>query len=476
MGGSVKLRINLRGETEVPEAVTPATSDSQAASIEVPQNNVETIGNESAAAGAGGDPPQKTLKTLLFEFAVEDTGPGIPEHLQKRVFEPFVQGDLRLSKRYGGTGLGLSICAQLTTMMHGSIDLKSLDQSGSMFTVQLPLGFVRAGASNTPASEFAELLSPITNHQAMSRIAVNPTLKRKNEAHLAGSHDGTNNKEGPTNCENFGRTNKPVLPALDHPSTLSGSLQSAPASGGSEIGHRTPGDDTANSAGSAQTIMATPGEFIGMESLRVLVAEDNMVNQEVVSRMLKLEHINDITFAKDGREAVDCVKEALELRRNFHLVFMDIQMPNLDGLEATQIIRKLGYTAPIVALTAFAEDSNVKECRDAGMNSFLAKPIKRTELRKVLMEYCRYPSKEEMDKEKAGWDAIDEDRRAMQEKDLLSMATGPRSKSTIVTRKDRSICEVSEKWWDQQHNSDSDKENAEASTATALEEISGVHK
>ncbi|KAF8450198.1 hypothetical protein BGX38DRAFT_1092221 [Terfezia claveryi] len=352
-GGSVTLRINLRGEREITESIassqaTSSTSlkaDSQDAAMEIPRN------------------PAQLVKTLLFEFAIEDTGPGIPEHLQERVFEPFVQGDSRLSKRYGGTGLGLSICAQLTTMMRGTISLESLEQSGSIFTVKLPFGFVRN---------------------------------------------------------------------------------------------------------------ATPGEFIGMESLRVLVAEDNMVNQEVVSRMLKLEHINDITFAKDGREAVNCVKEALEQRRNFNLVFMDIQMPNVDGLEATQIIRQLGYTAPIVALTAFAEDSNVKECREAGMDSFLAKPIKRTELRKVLMEYCRHPSKEEMDREKAEWDAIDEDKRAMQKKDLLSMAAGSQSESTATTRKDRSISEVGEKWWDQkQHNSDSDKENAEMSTATAVEEING---
>ncbi|KAF8430219.1 histidine kinase-group VI protein [Tirmania nivea] len=467
-GGSVELRINLRGETEITKSITSSTAldrlqwsaahsqtaskaslkpavnpkehsptstpsptmvNGQAASTEASSANTETVENENAVAGTDEDPPQQTLKTLLFEFAVEDTGPGIPEHLQKRVFEPFVQGDLRLSKRYGGTGLGLSICAQLTKLMHGTINLKSLEQTGSTFTVQLPLGFVRNGASNMLASEFAELLLPITSHQAMSHTAVSPTNSKKNRAHLAASHDGTNSKERPTNGANFGRTNKPVLPALDRPYyTPSGPLQSMPANEGSDIDYNTPGGDTINSTGSASTIIATPGEYIGMESLRVLVAEDNMVNQEVVSRMLKLEHIIDITFAKDGREAVDCVKEALEQRRNFNLVLMDIQMPNVDGLEATQIIRKLGYTAPIVALTAFAEDSNVKECREAGMNSFLAKPIKRTELRKVLVEYCRHLPMEEVDKEKARLGAID-GKKEMQEKNASPVAAGPPSKN-----------------------------------------------
>jgi osomolarity two-component system sensor histidine kinase SLN1 len=105
--------------------------------------------------------------------------------------------------------------------------------------------------------------------------------------------------------------------------------------------------------------------------LRVLVAEDNLVNQEVVLRMLKLEDIYDVVVAKDGQEAYDMVKESMEKGQYFDLIFMDIQMPNLDGLQSTRLIRQMGYSAPIVALTAFAEESNVKECYDSGMNHFL---------------------------------------------------------------------------------------------------------
>lgn len=98
--------------------------------------------------------------------------------------------------------------------------------------------------------------------------------------------------------------------------------------------------------------------------------------------------MTDVTIAKDGQEAVERIKEALNEGRNFHLVLMDIQMPNLDGIESTKIIRHLGYNAPIVALTAFAEESNVKDCLDAGMNYFLAKPIRRPQLKHVLKTYC----------------------------------------------------------------------------------------
>jgi YesN/AraC family two-component response regulator len=74
--------------------------------------------------------------------------------------------------------------------------------------------------------------------------------------------------------------------------------------------------------------------------------------------------------------------------RGYDLIFMDIQMPNLDGLQSTRLIRKMGYSAPIVALTAFAEESNVKECMDSGMDFFLPKPIRRPALKQVLKRYC----------------------------------------------------------------------------------------
>ena len=122
--------------------------------------------------------------------------------------------------------------------------------------------------------------------------------------------------------------------------------------------------------------------------VRVLVAEDNKVNQEVVLRMLKLEDIYDVTVAKDGQEAYDMVKESMEQKKFFNLIFMDVQMPNLDGLQSTRLIRGMGFSAPIVALTAFAEESNVQECMDSGMDYFLPKPIRRPALKQVLKRYC----------------------------------------------------------------------------------------
>ena len=104
--------------------------------------------------------------------------------------------------------------------------------------------------------------------------------------------------------------------------------------------------------------------------------------------MLKLEAVYDVVVAKDGQEAYDMVKASMKEDKFFDLIFMDIQMPNLDGLQSTRLIRQMGYSAPIVALTAFSEESNVKECYDSGMDHFLSKPIRRPALKQVLKKFA----------------------------------------------------------------------------------------
>lgn len=133
----------------------------------------------------------------------------------------------------------------------------------------------------------------------------------------------------------------------------------------------------------------------GQGKLRVLVADDNSTNIEVVSKMLKLEEVYDVTIAKDGQEAYDLVKVNMERNRHFDVIFMDIQMPILDGLQSTRLIRKMGYSAPIVALTAFSEESNVKECMESGMDEFLSKPIRRPALKQVLQRFATIPEEPE---------------------------------------------------------------------------------
>ncbi|KAJ8607442.1 hypothetical protein MRB53_040292 [Persea americana] len=324
----------------------------------------------------------------FFEFAVTDTGPGIPEELQTKIFEPFVQGDLGLSRKFGGTGLGLSICSQLAKLMQGSVSVRSAVGVGSTFTLRIPLRHIHTRADSAASSTFDV---------------------RVNEESRRGSFDESD-RVIPRRNGSPGTSKAPsVAPSANSASESSPDTEQARPSAPTTRDMTT--DPQPRLVGLSQPFFAasppmeSPGsqpaamdkitaEAARSARIRVLVAEDNQVNQEVVLRMLKLEDIYDVTVAKDGQEALDFVKESMQSDadnpscRPFDLIFMDVQMPNVDGLESTRLIREIGYRAPIVALTAFAEDSNIKDCLDSGMNYFLSKPIRRPQLKKVLKEYC----------------------------------------------------------------------------------------
>ncbi|RWA03936.1 hypothetical protein EKO27_g11169 [Xylaria grammica] len=303
-------------------------------------------------------PPPLHAKPFLFEFEVEDTGPGIPEHIRTRVFEPFVQGDLGLSKKFGGTGLGLSICQQLANLMGGSITMTSTLGTGTIFTMRIPIKYTRDRSSSTTSSSIKS--RPTSVISAEGEI-------------LRGSL-----QQATTEAKASVLDQQPRLVGLSQPF-----FASLPKSGSKP----TP-DDRMKAAERAR---ADKGEG----KLRVLVAEDNPTNIEVVSRMLKLEDVYDVTIAKDGQEAYDMVKTNMENHTDFDLIFMDIQMPNVDGLQSTRLIRKMGYSAPIVALTAFSDESNVKNCIESGMNEFLSKPIRRPALKRVLKKFATIPEEPE---------------------------------------------------------------------------------
>jgi len=227
------------------------------------------------------------------EFAVSDTGVGIPEAAQALLFEPFRQADSSTSRRFGGTGLGLAICRRLTEAMGGSIAVESRPGRGSTFRVVLPL----VAASTTPPSG-AEPAAP--------------------------------------------------LPAGPPDARLEG---------------------------------------------RVLVVEDNPVNSRVAAAMIEGFGLEVATVAS-GAGAIDALAS-----EPFDVVLMDMQMPGMDGPEATRRVRAEGSTAldpgiPIIALTANVLDEHREECFAAGMDDFLSKPLRRGELRAALTRHLagRAPS------------------------------------------------------------------------------------
>ncbi|KAI0394307.1 hypothetical protein F5Y17DRAFT_475987 [Xylariaceae sp. FL0594] len=302
--------------------------------------------------------PPPHARPFMFEFEVEDSGPGIPEHMRSRVFEPFVQGDLGLSKKFGGTGLGLSICQQLANLMGGAITMKSTMGVGTTFTMRIPLKYTKDRTSSTASSSITSRPSSIVSSDGEMRRSSLPQTTAEAKSSILDQ--------------------KPRLVGLSQPF-----FTATPKPGS------TPSPDDHWEV--AEKARASKGEG----KLRVLVAEDNPTNIEVVSRMLKLEDVYDVTIAKDGQEAYDLVKANMENNTLFDLIFMDIQMPNVDGLQSTRLIRKMGYSAPIVALTAFSDESNVKNCMESGMNEFLSKPIRRPALKRVLKKFATIPEEPE---------------------------------------------------------------------------------
>ncbi|CCF57871.1 hypothetical protein KAFR_0D02240 [Kazachstania africana CBS 2517] len=320
-------------------------------------------------------------KTWVFRIEVIDTGPGIDSSLQESVFEPFVQGDQTLSRQYGGTGLGLSICRQLATMMNGTMTLESTVGSGSKFIFTVPLTQTRVIKLDESEHPYEDEFNPKSkmNRKVKFNVARSINSRRSRSSLI------TSNSSRIATVREESR-----LETRSNHSDVSTSNKNESASPQPESGSNLNLDRPfLQSTGTAISSANVPTVATLGKTLNVLVAEDNHVNQEVIKRMLSLEGVKNIDLACDGQDAFDNVKSLKERGEFYDMIFMDVQMPKVDGLSATKMIRNdLKYEHPIVALTAFADDSNIKECLDAGMDGFLSKPIKRPQLKTILLEYC----------------------------------------------------------------------------------------
>jgi len=217
------------------------------------------------------------------QFRVKDTGPGIPEEIRERIFEPFVQAEDAIARNRGGTGLGLSISDRLVRLLGGAgLELTSAPGKGSTFHFTLTLGEPVAKAAPPPKD-------------------------------------------------------RPLPPAVD------------------------------------------------LGGLRTLVAEDNPFNRFLLQKILEKLGVGQQAFAGDGEKALDMVLAAQTAGLPYHVVFMDLRMPGLDGLEVTRRVRQAGIATPIVALTAQAAPDDAARCREAGMSAFFSKPYRINDLEAVLV-------------------------------------------------------------------------------------------
>jgi signal transduction histidine kinase/DNA-binding response OmpR family regulator/HPt (histidine-containing phosphotransfer) domain-containing protein len=351
---------------------------------------------------------------VLLHVAVTDTGIGIPQDRQQLIFGAFTQADTSTTRRYGGTGLGLTICERLVGMMGGRIWVESQVGQGSTFHFAVRLALARQPLARRAAEDLAVLRGlPVlavddneTNRRFLSALLASwgaePTLaaggrealvaleaarsadrrfrlilldarmpgtdgfavaeRIRREGDLAGATvmllTSDLQKGDLGRCRELGIARTLIKPVT--PSELLDAILLALAE---------PGHSTATDAATAGRSVSGPSR-----QLRVLVAEDNTVNQRLIVRLLeKLGH--SAVVAGNGQE----VLAALD-KRTWDLVVMDVQMPEMDGFTATAEIRRReaatpGRHTPIVALTAHAMRGDRERCLAAGMDDYLTKPV-----------------------------------------------------------------------------------------------------
>jgi signal transduction histidine kinase/DNA-binding response OmpR family regulator len=371
----------------------------------------------------------ETPAGVLLHFSVRDTGIGIAKEFQDRIFEPFSQADGSTARKYGGTGLGLTITNRLVAMMGGRMWLDSESGKGSTFHFSVALGIQPhpAAPPYLPAESLRDLRALIVDDNFTNRRVLEGMLSRWGMKTTAA--DGARAAIQAIEASNS-RSQRFALILLDgHMPEMDGFALAEQLRRDPKLGHATimmlasaghMGDAARCRALGISAYLVKPisrselfasicrvlGETHASEKspaiyepalqpdtghLRVLLAEDNAVNQLVARRLLEKRGC-DVTIAENGAIALAKLRE-----RSFDLVLMDIQMPDMDGFEATAAIREREKSAgghlPIVAMTAHALKGDEEKCLAAGMDGYVSKPIKTSELFGAIQEALSRASK-----------------------------------------------------------------------------------
>jgi signal transduction histidine kinase/DNA-binding response OmpR family regulator len=358
---------------------------------------------------------------VVLAFSVTDTGIGIPKDKQARMFEVFEQADTSTTREYGGTGLGLAISKQLVELMHGEIGIESEVGKGTTFhfTARFKLQPKPAAGGDSQPDYMQGLrvlvvddnetngfiLQEITNVWGMKptvATSVDEAIAALEKAQSRGQaiqlvltdmymprRDGFALIEWLRARREYADVRVMILssgPTAEHRARAKelhvASYLTKP------VRQSTLFDAIATALGPAELRPAEPAAAPVSElaqaarPLQVLLAEDNPVNQMTATTMFeKLGH--GVVVANNGRQAIDKLKE-----QAFDVVFMDVQMPEMDGVTATGEIRKheqaTGKHIPIVAMTAHAMKGDKEKCLEAGMDDYISKPIRRKELAEVI--------------------------------------------------------------------------------------------
>ena len=346
---------------------------------------------------------QETEDRVLIEFRVRDTGIGMTEEQKKHIFDSFSQADISITRRFGGTGLGLAICKRIIGLMSGEIIVDSQPGVGSTFRFSIPLKKSNAlarkiipnwfmGASALVVDDNPEARDIVVAHLKSFNIACDEADSGELAIEKATSQGAkysvilmdwkmpgitgdmaarlikqrTDYQPAIIMMTAFG---KELLSGNQHSGSIDGFF-TKPATASTIFDAliaalpQDPSSHAPGTAGSAGNRLA---------GVRVLLVEDNPINQQIAREFLETQGAI-VAEAMNGKEAVDLLAEK-DCR--FDLILMDIQMPVMDGLAATKLIREnpLLGKIPIIALTAHALVSDKQRCIDAGMNDYVSKPI-----------------------------------------------------------------------------------------------------
>ena len=357
-------------------------------------------------------------ESVVLRFTVRDTGVGIPLDRQRSIFEAFSQADTSVTRRFGGTGLGLTISRQLIAMMEGAMGLESEPMKGSTFHFTARFGVAQETMERP-------LRVPLESLKGLRALAVddNQTNRRLLEKVLGSwgfevslAADGLEAlallRPAALECHPFGVVvadgKMPNMDGLTLAETMKRdpALREIPIVMLTSAGKR--GDAArcreigvsaylTKPAGEAELLEALlrslagpvqtgrPNHLVTRHSirethqpLRILVVDDNVVNRRLAGRLLA-KHGHLIESAESGKEALQAIE-----RSSFDVILMDVQMPDMDGLEATRAIRRMeqstGTRIPIIAMTALAMNSDRDRCLAAGMDRYVSKPISANEL------------------------------------------------------------------------------------------------
>ena len=414
------LELALRINADVPDALVGDPGRLRQVIVNLVSNAIKFTEKGEVVLNVNAEPSSPAEKCL--RFSVTDTGIGIAAAKLEHIFDPFSQADGSTTRKFGGTGLGLTISKRLVEMMGGQILVESATGAGSNFNFTAYFGLSRGmpvvpvpkepiylqglkvlvvDDNGTSRQILQELLSNLQMRPlladsgkaalpmiAAARQSADPfrlLLLDVNMPDMDGFELAAHIKERPQDgaalvmmfssvsqrrgdaarCRELGV--KSILTKPFGQPSLLGAILTAVGGSVSEA---------------AKTPPATvDSEHAGWKPLRVLLAEDNPINRRIVVGMMATQG-HAVTVAANGKEAVEAFLEAGT--DYFDLVLMDVQMPEMGGFEATALIRnqekKSGLHVPIIALTAHALDGYREACLKAGMDGYLAKPIKTADL------------------------------------------------------------------------------------------------